>query len=290
MANEVVCQKSLKSLEPLSLIARTCLRTVYLVQKTDKALEVVIMPSRTFKMIQKLIIGSIGIVAFVLLINQIHFYNIADRLYPFLSKVFPLEQRMIESNKYQKLLKKYQESYNNITPVDYLFFGDSHIQYFNVKSYFADSNIINYGIAGDTTEGVLKRLPDLQSKTKIKKRVLFMVGYNDLKYKNVQTIINNHRKMIVSASKQLDIPFSKIVLQSLFPVSKERVYVNDSIIRINQAAKALCAELGCIFLDIYANFTDPKGGLRSLYSKDGVHLNQAGYDVWVSFLKQSLNF
>jgi len=241
-------------------------------------------------MIKKLIIGAISILAFLLLIDQIHLNNIADKVYPLLSKVFPLEQIMMESGKYKKLLHKYQENYNHINQVDYLFIGDSHIQYFNVKSYFSDGNIINYGIAGDTTEGVLKRLPDSQSKKKIKDGVLFMVGYNDLKYKDVQTIISNHRKMLVTASKQLDIPFSKIVLQSLFPVSRERVYVNDSIIRINQAAKVLCAELGCIFLDVYANFTDPRGGLRSLYSKDGVHLNQAGYDAWASLLKQSLKF
>jgi lysophospholipase L1-like esterase len=239
-------------------------------------------------MIQKLIISAISIFAFLLLIDQIHLNNIADKVYPLLSKVFPLEKIMIESGKYQKLLHKYQESYNYINQVDYLFFGDSHIQYFNVKSYFSDSNINNYGIAGDTTEGVLDRLPNSQSKKKIKDGVLFMVGYNDLKYKDVQTIISNYRKMLVTASKQLDIPFSKIILQSLFPVSRERVYVNDSIIRINQAAKVLCAELGCIFLDVYANFTDPRGGLRSLYSKDGVHLNQAGYDAWASLLKQSL--
>ena len=241
-------------------------------------------------MIKKLIIGAISIFVFLLLIDQIHLNNIADKVYPLLSKVFPLEKIKIESGKYQKLLHKYQESYNHINQVDYLFFGDSHIQYFNVNSYFSDSDIINYGIAGDTTEGVLKRLPNSQSKRKIKDGVLFMVGYNDLKYKDVQTIISNHRKMLVTASKQLDIPFSKIILQSLFPVSRERVYVNDSIIRINQAAKVLCAELGCIFLDVYANFTDPRGGLRSLYSKDGVHLNKAGYDVWASLLKQSLKF
>ena len=235
------------------------------------------------------IIIVLGIVATLLLMSRTHINNIADRLYPVLAQVLPLEKGMIEAPKYRKLADKYKESYSHLDQADYLFLGDSHIQYFNVEDRFTGRKVINYGIAGDTTEGVIKRLPAPASKNKIKQGVLFMVGYNDLKYRDVAKIIGNHRNMLVKASRQLDLPFSKIIFHSLFPVSRERTYVNDSIIRINQAGKLLCAELGCVFLDLYANFTDLHGGLRDLYSKDGVHLNQTGYAIWTALLKQSLN-
>lgn len=240
-------------------------------------------------MFRILILSGIGI-AVLLMINQASLYNMADRLYPLVSNTLALENHMFKSDKYQKLLKKYSDNYSRLEHADYLFLGDSHIQYLNTATYFPNKNVINYGIAGDTTLGVLKRLPHSQAQPKIKKKVLFMVGYNDLKYRDVEEIISNHRTLVITAAKQLEIPFSKIALQSLFPVSEKRSYVNDSIIRINHAEKALCAELGCTFLDLYSNFADPKGGLREQYSKDGVHLNQTGYDLWTSLLKKALIF
>lgn len=240
-------------------------------------------------MVKKLTITTIGIVALLSLMNKIHFHDLADRLYPLLSKVLPLEKNMIESYKHQKLLEKYQDHYKRIDQLDYLFLGDSHIQYFNESTYFPHGNIVNYGISGDTTEGVLNRLPDAQTKNKVKKGVLFMIGYNDLKYKGASAIIRNHRNLVIAASKKFNIPFSKIILHSLFPVSKERIYINSNITHINQAAKSLCTELGCVFLDLHAHFADSEGGLQARYSRDGVHLNQNGYDVWAALLKQSLD-
>ena len=236
----------------------------------------------------KILVAFIMCAGLLLVLSLASLHNFVDQLYPWVARLLPLERNMIESDKYRKLLNQYEQNYSRIKQADYLFLGDSHIQYFNTATYFSNSNIINYGIAGDTTRGVLQRLPSVQTKTSIKKGVLFMVGYNDLKYKDVQEIINEHRQLITMASKQLHIPVSKIVLQSLLPVSRERTYVNGSIVRINQAAKTLCAELGCVFLDFYSFFTSPEGGLNDRYSRDGVHLNHLGYELWASLLKKSL--
>lgn len=219
---------------------------------------------------------------------KIPFYDLADRLYPLLSKIMPLENRMIKSAKYQKFLKTHEADYSNLDQADYVFFGDSHIRGLNVKQFFSNSDIVNYGISSDTTNGVLKRLPDSQVPKTIKQGVLFMVGYNDLKYKNVDAIINDQRNLVIMATKKLNVPISNIVLQSLFPVSKKRSYINESIVQINRAKKALCADLGCTFLDIYAHFSGLEGGLRDIYSKDGVHLNKEGYKAWAAVLKHSL--
>ena len=51
------------------------------------------------------------------------------------------------------------------------------------------------------------------------------------------------------------------------------------------AIQGLCAERGCYFLDLNAEFSDDSGYLLTDYAQpDGVHLTVSGYNKWVSYL------
>ena len=59
----------------------------------------------------------------------------------------------------------------------------------------------------------------------------------------------------------------------------------DRLATINAAIQSLCAERGCYFLDLNAEFRDESGYLLSDYAQpDGVHLTVSGYNKWVSYL------
>ena len=59
----------------------------------------------------------------------------------------------------------------------------------------------------------------------------------------------------------------------------------DRLAVINAAIQQLCAERGCYYLDLSAEFADDAGYLSTEFSQpDGVHLTVSGYSRWVSYL------
>ena len=62
----------------------------------------------------------------------------------------------------------------------FLFIGDSLIQFFNWQERFPDKNIFNYGIAGETAEGLLARLPNIINQVQSPALVMIMTGINNL--------------------------------------------------------------------------------------------------------------
>ena len=59
-----------------------------------------------------------------------------------------------------------------------LFIGDSLTEWFNLKMYFPEASIINEGIAGDTTYGLLERLEAILDVTADK--IFLLIGINDV--------------------------------------------------------------------------------------------------------------
>ena len=59
-----------------------------------------------------------------------------------------------------------------------IFLGDSLTEWFELGKYFPGLAIINEGIAGDTTYGVLQRLEAIIKKPA--KKIFLMIGINDI--------------------------------------------------------------------------------------------------------------
>ena len=68
-------------------------------------------------------------------------------------------------------------------------------------------------------------------------------------------------------------------------VNRATVTSPDRLAVINAAIQQLCAERGCYYLDLSAEFADDAGYLSTEFSQpDGVHLTVSGYSRWVSYL------
>ncbi|HDW0335773.1 TPA: hypothetical protein RKY49_004741, partial [Escherichia coli] len=79
--------------------------------------------------------------------------------------------------------------------VDIIMLGDSITETGRWSDFFPSVSIANYGIAGDTSQGIKNRLePIINAKPK---KVFIMIGTNDLtNHESVQKILDNYRDII----------------------------------------------------------------------------------------------
>jgi lysophospholipase L1-like esterase len=167
-----------------------------------------------------------------------------------------------------------------------IFIGDSLIQGLAVSEIVPHS--VNFGIGADTTLGVLTRLESYQSLAKAK-NIFLTIGLNDLKRRNNTEIINNYRKILTVLPK--DRP---VTIGAILPVDERVSSVgsrNKRIKALNLMLEKLTHQFKNIqFISINLLLLDETGNLKERFHiGDGLHLNKAGYGVWVNQLKKYLN-
>ena len=164
-----------------------------------------------------------------------------------------------------------------------VFLGDSITDMLNFDEFLPSYGIINRGISGDTTKGVLGRLHEVIS---LRPRKLFiLIGTNDIPHK-IDTLGN--LRQIVSRVKE-GTPETKIYLQSIFPTRYMHDRPNPKIMALNEGIKSIASEAGCEYLNVYPKMLDSDGNLADEYTTDGLHLSRAGYAVWMDFVAPYLD-
>lgn len=169
-----------------------------------------------------------------------------------------------------------------------LFIGDSLTEWFDLPKYFPDANIINEGIAGDTSYGVLERLDGIL--TIPCEKTFLMIGIND--------VFNGFRKDDIIENLQLIIEQiqthmynTPLIVQSLLPVNESMLgspgYLNKLIRHINKNIKIHCDALDLAFLNLYPDFLS-ENEMKAEYTTDGGHLSEAGYSLWAEKLQAFL--
>ena len=169
------------------------------------------------------------------------------------------------------------------------FVGNSITEGGKWQELFQQKNIINRGISGDVTYGILARLDEvLESKPA---KVFLLSGVNDMKRGTPnEVILNNFKRMIVMAKTQS--PKTTLYMQSVLPVNEAMlpaIYAqvkNAKINDLNQKLEALCKEMGVNYINLHPALADEKGSLKKELSIDGLHLRQASYVLWANELKR----
>lgn len=169
-----------------------------------------------------------------------------------------------------------------------LFIGDSLTEWFDLDKYFPGIHIVNEGIAGDTSYGLLERIDEIMSIPAA--RIFMMIGVNDILNGYLKDdIIENHQLLLEDIHTQSN--RSQIIAQSLLPVNLSMSglasYLNDIIREINEALRAYCEDCRVQYLNLYPSFL-LNNELNSRYTTDGVHLSRAGYALWAEKLKPLL--
>jgi lysophospholipase L1-like esterase len=166
----------------------------------------------------------------------------------------------------------------------FLFMGDSLIEFFNWQKRFPDDQVYNFGSAGETAEGLLSRLPDIIRRIQAPDLIMTMTGINNLAMEDY-TFLATYEKII--ALLQKNYTRATIVMTSLLPI--ELFFLGDAVPRINRRLKDIARDRSVIYLDLYPLFLDEDSkATTAYYAADGVHLSEDGYAIWARALENTV--
>ncbi len=158
-----------------------------------------------------------------------------------------------------------------------LFIGDSLIEFYDWERRFAGREVFNYGIAGETVEGLFSRIRSVLENIANPDFVFIMTGINNMAMGD-NNFLSTYRK-IIGQIKTIS-PSSKIFVQSLLPVLFPFIS-NDEIRQMNIGLKKMSEEEAVFYSDIHVLFLESSGAPRKSYLlDDGVHVSEEGYRVW----------
>ncbi len=166
------------------------------------------------------------------------------------------------------------------------------------SSKFGVSYVRNRGIAGDVTDGVIKRLNEIVFYEP--KAVFILIGINDLfnkhnkegdgrlKYDKIVPTVDYVADNILKIAKIICHKSSetKVYIQTVLPTRVS--YLKEDILLLNNEIKSN-ETLGYYkVIDLFNEFVDVKGEIIEDLTVDGVHLSDKGYEKWVMFEKEIL--
>jgi lysophospholipase L1-like esterase len=175
------------------------------------------------------------------------------------------------------------DNHRHFSPnADLVMFGDSITEWAPWADIFRDISMVNRGLAGDTTTGMLRRIDTtLNVKPKL---VCFMAGINDLAQGyDVEYIYQNYIDML-KVWQENDI---RILVQSTLYVGSKLQGLNPSVELLNSKISEYCSQQGIAFLDVNSVLS-PNQLLSNEYSCDDLHLNAKAYQVWAEVLQPTV--
>ena len=171
-------------------------------------------------------------------------------------------------------------SFKTIEPI--VFFGDSITFGADWQELFPHINVVNRGISGDTTLGLLNRQDEVIA---LRPRQIFlMIGTNDLCFEQPpEKILANYQ--LILERFQNELPGTAVYVQSILPFNdnlfpSRGFRKNGNIRALNAELKKLAERKGYRYIDLATTFTGKDGRLSPEYTYDGLHLNDAAYHVW----------
>jgi lysophospholipase L1-like esterase len=169
--------------------------------------------------------------------------------------------------------------------------GDSITNCANWDELFPNKKIVNRGISGDITLGVLNRMDEIVKRKPNK--IFILIGINDISLGIEKKIILANYKGIISKIKK-DSPKTTVYIQSILPTNdafdtfKKHQGKMEIIKAVNSDLEELAKENNVIFLNIFPEFLNEQGKLSKQYTNDGLHLLGDGYLHWASLLKKHI--
>ena len=175
------------------------------------------------------------------------------------------------------------DNHRHFSPnADLVMFGDSITEWAPWADIFRNISMVNRGLAGDTTTGMLRRIDTtLNVKPKL---VCFMAGINDLAQGyDVDHIYQNYIDML-KVWQENDI---RILVQSTLYVGSKLQGLNPSVDLLNRKLSEYCSQQGIAFLDVNSVLS-PNQFLSNEYSCDDLHLNAKAYQAWAEVLQPTI--
>ena len=179
------------------------------------------------------------------------------------------------------------------TQNEIIFLGNSITEGGDWKALFPEKNVVNRGISGDVTDGVLFRLDEVTSSKPSK--VFLLIGTNDMaRGKSVDYVLTNTEKIILQIKAQSK--DTKIYLQSILPINptvgekfEGHKKNHQNIIEANKRLKMLAKQHKIKFINLHKAMSTDEKYLKPEYTFDGLHLSNEGYKKWKQVINKYVN-
>jgi len=173
--------------------------------------------------------------------------------------------------------------------IDVLFTGDSITDWWDSErepyagkpvfdKYFGDWKVANFGIAGDTTQGLLYRLQNGEGEGFSPKVVMLLIGVNNTRTNSPPEIAEGVGAVVLQL--QENFPDAKILLLGLFPYQQAGAPIRRDIAYINNTISRLHDGEAVHYLDISDVFLDADGNIPRDVMSDSLHPTTKGYELW----------
>ena len=178
-----------------------------------------------------------------------------------------------------------------VVPGRIIFLGNSITEFGNWSALLKDPTVLNRGIAGDITFGMLRRLDEIVQRRPSK--LFIEAGINDISLNVAAPTIASRITAIVTGVRRHS-PQTVVYVTSVLPTN-EAVRTeypaaygkNDRVEAVNALLQANAARDRYFFVDLHREVRDARGQLDRRYADaDGLHLNAEGYRVWVTLLRR----
>ena len=228
--------------------------------------------------------------------------SVDNALYPSINTKIKYQQDW-QKDFYHKKLSEFK-----VSPIGFnkiVFLGNSITQgLLRYTDKLSGNNIVNRGISGDHTDGVLARLEEI---IHYKPQAVFLlIGVNDLFEDNrsrpertPEYVANNI--FLISDIINKKSPNTKIFTQTIIPINNNQYLTEKPNIeflhvdyspsineQINEVNKILKSNLSLNIIDLHSTFLNEDLQLNPKFSTDGVHLNDLGYQNWIDIINQIL--
>jgi lysophospholipase L1-like esterase len=176
-----------------------------------------------------------------------------------------------------------------------VFMGDSITDFWGRRAgkFFPGKPYLNRGISGQTTPQMLIRFhPDVIALRP--KAVVILAGTNDIAGNTGPSTLEMIEDNLAGMTELAQANGIKVILGAVMPTcdyirNQSDRRPNSKIIELNQWMKAYAAQHHATYLDYFTPMLDDRGALRKELTDDGLHPNDAGYELILPVAQKAID-
>jgi lysophospholipase L1-like esterase len=153
--------------------------------------------------------------------------------------------------------------------------------------YYGAMKAANFGIGGDTTQGVLYRLRHGEGQGFQPKAIVLLIGTNNVIFGSPAEEIAEAVGAVVLELRQ-HFPAAKILVMGIFPRADPGDEIRKTVLDANPILAKLHDGKNVFYLDIGAKLLDADGRITPDIMSDKLHPTEKGYAIWAEAVKAPL--
>jgi lysophospholipase L1-like esterase len=165
----------------------------------------------------------------------------------------------------------------------FLFLGDFFIANYDWQERMPFFQVYSFGVMDEKVNGLLTRLPEVESKVHTPDIILIMSGMNNV-VEYDYTFVNQLRRIVIRLTNRF--PETEIIVNGL-PLATIPVVVDNAIHHLNLNIKEMTGQTGSCYLNNFDIMAE-KG--EAIFKQDGINLTSAAYDRWARSILEYVSF